>query len=75
MRYTIVELTEIPREKDKLKAVIGTARYEMRKAKFTRITAYVIIGIALLVLAFGACSVAPQQIAEPWTIYLPLIAR
>lgn len=73
MRYTIVELAEIPRERQKLKAVLGTARYEMRKAKFVRITAYAIIAIAILILGFGACSVPP--LSEPWTIYLPLIAR
>ena len=72
MRIDILELTEIPREKDKLKAIIGTARYEQRKRQIIQIASYVILFVAFAVLALGACSHStPLPHGHP--IYLPLL--
>ena len=71
MGYDILELTEIPRERDKLRAIIGSARYEQRKARIIRFAAYAILVVAALVLVLGGCSHPPT--AHP-VIYLPLLA-
>ena len=72
MRFDILELTEIPREKDKLKAIIGTARYEQRKRQLIQIATYVILAIAIAMLALGACSHG-TPIPHGHPIYLPLL--
>jgi hypothetical protein len=75
MRHTIIELAEIPRERDKLKAVIGQARYEMRKSKFFRLTSYAIIGIALGILALNGCSGPEVAAADMHAVFLPILVR
>lgn len=72
MRFDILELTEIPRERDKLKAIIGSARYQQRKGRMIRLTAYVMIGMGVLVLLIGACSAPPSP--HP-AVFLPLVLR
>jgi hypothetical protein len=72
MRFSILELTEIPRDREKLKAVIGTARYNHRRSKLIRLTAYVMLSVAVLILLFSACS-APAMLPE--AVYLPLVLR
>lgn len=76
MPYTILELTEIPRERDRLRAIIGQARYQMRKSRMVRYTAYAIIAIAVMLLSLNACS-RPHILIAPIapTIYLPLVMR
>lgn len=68
----IIELTQIPRERDKLKAIIGEARYRHRKQQLIRFATYAILVIGMVVLALGACSHG-APVPQP-TIYLPLLA-
>lgn len=72
MRLEVLELPEIPRERNKLKAVLGTARYDARRKKIIRLTSYVIIGIGVLILLLNACSHAP---AVYHMAYLPIVIR
>jgi hypothetical protein len=72
MRYTILELTEIPRERDRLKAVLGKARYEMRKSRIIRYTSYAIILLGIVILLMGASAHTPVAAHH---IYIPLIVR
>lgn len=77
MAYTILELTEIPREKDKLRAIIGGARYQQRKQKIIRYCAYAIMILAVMILALSACShqAKPKAKANHSAIYIPLVMR
>jgi hypothetical protein len=75
MAHTILELPEIPRERDKLKAVIGQARYEMRKSRIIRYTSYAIIGLAVLLLLMNGCSGPAASPIDLQTIHLPIVAR
>lgn len=75
MKYDILELPEIPRDKAKLKAVIGEARYRARKAAIIRTISLSMVAIAVLILALGSCSRAPAAPINQATIYLPLVER
>lgn len=72
MRLEVLELPEIPRERNKLKAVLGAARYGARRKKIIRLTSYVMIGIGVLILLLNACSHAPTI---PYMEYLPIVIR
>lgn len=73
MRFDILELKEIPRERDKLKATIGEARYHARRRRMMRVASYVMIAIATCLLAFSAC--ATPAASPPPAVYLPLTLR
>lgn len=73
MGFDILELPEIPRERDKLKAIIGQARYERRKSQLMRLSAGVIMCVAVLILLIGACSAPVPSL--PSAVYLPAITR
>lgn len=75
MRLDLLELPEIPREREKLKAVIGRARYEARRSKMIRLTAYAIIGIGVLILLLNACSSHTTSIIPHMAVYLPIVIR
>lgn len=72
----ILELPEIPRERDKLRSIIGEARYNARKSRIIRYTSYGIILVGLMILLYS-CSAAQSSAAvtQPITIYLPIIAE
>lgn len=73
MAYDILELASIPREKDKLRGLLGEARYHRRVARIQRVAALVIMMLAV-VLLFWSCGLNPgMTIVE--TVYLPIVAR
>jgi len=75
VRIDLLELPEIPREKEKLKAVMGRARYEARRGKMIRLTSYVIIGIGVLIVLLNACSMHAPSTIPHMAVYLPLVIR
>lgn len=68
----IVELPEIPRDREKLRAIIGESRYRQLRSRIIRLTSYVIIGIGVLILSLGAFS-GPPAPSYTEAIYLPII--
>ena len=74
MAYDILEIASIPREKDKLRGLLGEARYHRRIARIQRVATVVIMVIAA-VLLFWSCSVISPDLTVVETIYLPLVAR
>jgi hypothetical protein len=75
VRLDLLELPEIPRDRNKLKAVIGRARYEARRSKLIRLTAYVMIGIVVLILLLNACFAHTPTTIPHMAVYLPIIIR
>lgn len=67
----ILELSEIPRERDKLRAVIGTARYERRKSRIIRFVSLGLVALGCIIVLFS-CS-APAKQREH--IYIPLVTE
>lgn len=73
MGYDILELPEIPREREKLKSIIGQARYRQRKRKIIQTISLCACMLGVVILLLGSCSRAPA--AKPHeAIYLPIIA-
>ena len=73
MAYDILEVASIPRERDKLRGLLGEARYHRRIARIQRVAALVIMVLAV-VLLFWSCSSNPGMTVVE-TLYLPLVAR
>lgn len=75
MAFDILELPSIPRERDKLKAIIGAARYQRRRRRIMRYASYAILVLALLILSLNGCS-RPRPASNAHTsavFYLPAI--
>lgn len=75
MAYDILELPEIPRDRAKLKAIIGEARYRRRKSRIIQFISYGLIAVAVLILGLGSCSYAPAASTGVEAIYLPIISE
>lgn len=73
MAFDILELPHIPRERDKLKAIIGTARYQRRRSRMIRYISYGILALGVVILLLNACSRSVPLPHE--ALYLPLILR
>jgi hypothetical protein len=74
MAYDILEVASIPRERDKLRGLLGEARYHRRIARIQRVAALVIMVLAV-VLLFWSCSMSNPGMTVVETLYLPLVAR
>lgn len=79
MAFDILELPQIPRERDKLKGIIGAARYQRQKSRMMRFASYGMIGLASLLLMLHGCSTggsAPtSRPATEQALYLPIVQR
>lgn len=77
-QHDILELPSIPREKDKLRAVVGEARSVRKRHNLIQFASFNLIGWAVFILgswmwpSAEANSVAVSQL---FTIYLPTIIR
>jgi heme/copper-type cytochrome/quinol oxidase subunit 1 len=75
MAFDILELPSIPRERDKLKAIMGEARYKAKKSRFIRLLSYVIIAIGVVILSLGSCAAPSTPHEAAYLTYLPLSQR
>lgn len=79
MAFDILELSHIPRERDKLKVIISTARHQRRKARMMRYSAYAILAVGIMILWLNACSHAGSTPTihnkALHTLYVPEIQR
>lgn len=50
MRHDILEVAAIPRDKKQLAAIIGTARYERRRARVMQLAALVCVLVGCIIL-------------------------
>lgn len=76
MAFDILELPQIPRERDKLKAIIGHARYQRRRSRMMRFASYAMIAIGFFVLLLNGCN--HTSAASPLhqsAVYLPYVPR
>ena len=75
MAFDILELPSIPRERDKLKAIMGEARYKAKKSRLVRLFSYAIIAIGVMILGFSSCAAPSHHPEAAYHLYLPVTLR
>lgn len=74
MRHDIVELPSVPRKRDELRAIIGTARYQRRKSNLIRWAAYNLIGWALILIVLRTWPQPVPSHQGTHSLYIPVIS-
>jgi hypothetical protein len=75
-RHHILELSAIPREKDKLRQALGQARHAKRRSNLMRWAAINLLGWSLIV-PFWSQQSGTVTASQPYqtTIYLPIVLK
>jgi len=77
-KHDVLELPSIPRERDKLRAIIGTARYQRRKSTVIRVMCTLLVVVSLLMLMRLRPATTPAQAMvlsgnRTNALYLPVV--
>jgi hypothetical protein len=77
-KHDVLELPSIPRERDKLRAIIGAARYQRRRSTMIRIVSTILVVVSLLMLMRLRPATTPAQAMvlsghRTNALYLPIV--
>jgi hypothetical protein len=76
-KHDIIEVPSIPRDRAKLKAIIGTARHQKRRSNLMRLASYAMIAVALSLLMIRSLPTAARVPPHNGTygLYFPVLIQ